>query len=125
MLKNESARNATKPVPLRPSRLPDSGGIFTSSNGVRMEKISRSVRKVKQAKKGMTVQSVQSTWQGRTDVGRAVHVAGRTVLTWHVRTGHVAAPGDATCHTVLDFLAHSLTNTEVTRVTTHRVTRGT
>jgi hypothetical protein len=29
MLKNESARNATKPVPLRPSRLPDSGGIFT------------------------------------------------------------------------------------------------
>jgi hypothetical protein len=51
MLKNESAQNATKPVPLRPSRLPDSGGIFTSSNGVRMEKISRSVRKVKQAKK--------------------------------------------------------------------------
>jgi hypothetical protein len=28
MLKNESARNATKPVPLRPSRLPDSGGII-------------------------------------------------------------------------------------------------
>jgi hypothetical protein len=52
MLKNESARNATKPVPLRPARLPDSGGIFTSSNGVRMEEISRSVRKVKQAKKG-------------------------------------------------------------------------
>jgi hypothetical protein len=52
MLKNESARNVTKPVPLRPSHLPDSGGIFTSSNGVRMEKISRSVRKVKQAKKG-------------------------------------------------------------------------
>jgi hypothetical protein len=52
MLKNESARNATKPMPLRPSRLPDSGGIFTSSNGVRMEKISRSVRKGKQAKKG-------------------------------------------------------------------------
>jgi hypothetical protein len=66
MLKNESAQNATKPVPLRLSRLPDSGGIFTSSNGVRMEKISRSVRKGKQAKKGMTVQSVQSTWQGRT-----------------------------------------------------------
>jgi hypothetical protein len=52
MLKNESARNATKPMPLRPSRLPDSGGIFTLSNGVRMEKISRSVRKVKQEKKG-------------------------------------------------------------------------
>jgi hypothetical protein len=56
MLKNESAWIATKPMPLRPSRLPDSGGIFTSSNGVRMEKISRSARKGKQAKKkGMTV----------------------------------------------------------------------
>jgi hypothetical protein len=55
MLKNESARNATKHVSLRLSRLPDSGGIFTSSNGLRMEKISRSVRKVKQTKKGMTV----------------------------------------------------------------------
>ena len=52
MLKNESARNVTKPMPLRPSRLPDFGGIFTSSNGVRMEKISRSVRKGKHAKKG-------------------------------------------------------------------------
>jgi hypothetical protein len=50
MLKNESARNPTKPTPLRLARLPDSGGIFTLSNGVRMEKISHSVRKVKQAK---------------------------------------------------------------------------
>jgi hypothetical protein len=58
MLKNESAQNATKPVSLRSARLPDSGGIFTSSNGVRMEEISRFVRKVKYAKKGMTVQSV-------------------------------------------------------------------
>jgi hypothetical protein len=66
MLKNKSARNATKPVPLRLSRLPDFSGIFTSSNGVRMEKILRSVRKVKQAKKGMTVQSVQSTWHVHT-----------------------------------------------------------
>jgi hypothetical protein len=32
------------------SRLPDSGGIFTLSNGLRMEKISRSVRQAKQAK---------------------------------------------------------------------------
>ena len=56
------ARNVMKPLPLCLSRLPDSGGIFTLSNGLRMEKISRSVRKVKQAKKkGMTVQSVQST----------------------------------------------------------------
>jgi hypothetical protein len=50
MLKNESARNVMKPMPLRPSHLPDSGGIFTSSNRVRMEKISHSIRKVKQAK---------------------------------------------------------------------------
>jgi hypothetical protein len=71
MLKNESAQNATKPIPLHPSRLPDSSGIFTLSNGVRMEKISHSVRKVKQAKKLLTVQSVQSI---------------RT-LTWHVRIG--------------------------------------
>jgi hypothetical protein len=74
MLKNESARNATKPVPLRPSRLPDSGGIFTSSNGLRMSKISRSVRKAKQVKKGMTVQSVQSTWHADC-ADRTVHTA--------------------------------------------------
>jgi hypothetical protein len=40
-----------KSVPLRPSRLPDSGGIFTLSNRLSMEKISRSVRQAKQAKK--------------------------------------------------------------------------
>jgi hypothetical protein len=50
MLKNESARNPTKPTPLRLSRLLDSSGIFTLSNGVRMEKISHSVRQAKQAK---------------------------------------------------------------------------
>jgi hypothetical protein len=43
MLKNESARNPTKPTPLRPSRFPDSGGIFIFVNGVRMEEISRFV----------------------------------------------------------------------------------
>jgi hypothetical protein len=59
MLKNESARNPTKPAPLCPSRLLDSSGIFTLSNGLRMSKLSRSVRKDKQEKKGMTVQSVQ------------------------------------------------------------------
>jgi hypothetical protein len=71
LLKFQSARNATKMVPLRPSRLPDSGGIFTFSNGVRMEKISRSVRRAKQAKKidaDCTVRTVRTvlTWQGRT-----------------------------------------------------------
>jgi hypothetical protein len=50
MLKNESAWNPTKPTPLRPARFPDSGGIFTLSNGVRMKKISHSVRQAKQAK---------------------------------------------------------------------------
>jgi hypothetical protein len=50
MLKNESARNPTKPTPLRPARLPDSGGIIFMSNGVRMKKISHSVRRAKQAK---------------------------------------------------------------------------
>jgi hypothetical protein len=44
MLKNESTQNTTKLVPLRPSRNPDSGGIFTLSNGLYMEKILRSVR---------------------------------------------------------------------------------
>jgi hypothetical protein len=52
MLKNESAHNATKPTPLCPSCLPDSHGIFTSSNGLHMSKISCSVRKGKQEKKG-------------------------------------------------------------------------
>jgi len=37
-------------VPLRPSRLPDSGSIFTFSNGVRMEKLSRFVLQGKQGK---------------------------------------------------------------------------
>jgi hypothetical protein len=40
LLNFQSARNATKMVTLRLSRLPDFGGIFTFSNEVRMEKIS-------------------------------------------------------------------------------------
>jgi hypothetical protein len=50
MLKNESSQNATKAAPLHSSRLPDSGGIFTFSNGLRMQKLSRSNRKPKQVK---------------------------------------------------------------------------
>jgi hypothetical protein len=50
MLKNESARNATKPAPLCLSRLLDFGGIFTLSNGLRMHKLSHSDRKPKQVK---------------------------------------------------------------------------
>jgi hypothetical protein len=77
MLKNESARNATKPMPLRPSRLPDSGGIIFMSNGVRMEKISHSVRQAKQAKFWMLTVPVRTV---RTDTCQSVQ------LTWHVRT---------------------------------------
>jgi hypothetical protein len=109
MLKNESARNATKLMPLRLSRLLDSGGIFTLSNELRMEKISRSVRKVKHEKKLLTVQSVQSV---------------RT-LKWQVRTGDVEASGSDTWQTYLDILAYGWTYLEVTCVTTRRVTRGT
>jgi hypothetical protein len=73
-----------KIVPLRPSRLPDSGGIFTFSNGVRMEKISRSVRQAKQAKFWMLTVPVRTVrtmmWQGRT---------GRTVVTWQLRIGRL------------------------------------
>ena len=50
MLKNESAQNLTKPTPLRLSRLPDSSGIFTLSNGFRMRKLSHSDWKPKQVK---------------------------------------------------------------------------
>jgi hypothetical protein len=50
MLKNESAQNLTKPMPLRPSRLPNSGGIFTLSNGLCMRMLSRSNPKPKQVK---------------------------------------------------------------------------
>jgi hypothetical protein len=51
MLKNESSHKATKPAPLRLSHLPDSSGIFTLSNELRMRNILCSVRKGKQAKK--------------------------------------------------------------------------
>jgi hypothetical protein len=50
MLKNESAKNLTKPTPLHPYHLPNSGGIFTLSNELCMRKLSRSDRKPKQVK---------------------------------------------------------------------------
>jgi hypothetical protein len=79
MLKNESARNPTKPTPLRPSRLPDSGGIFFMSNGVRMEKISHSVCQAKQAKFWMLTVPVRTVRTGHVSVrtmtcGRSVQV---------------------------------------------------
>jgi hypothetical protein len=82
LLKFQSARNATKTVPLRLSRLPDSGGIFTLSNGLRMEKISRSVRQGKQAKiLVLTVQSVRS------DVAGPYRPYDRTGVTWQMMVG--------------------------------------
>jgi hypothetical protein len=69
MLKNESVRNLTKPTPLRPVRLPDSGGIIFSSNGVRMEEISRFDRQVKQVKIWMLTVHVRTV---RTATWRAV-----------------------------------------------------
>ena len=50
LLNFQSSWIMMKPVPLHPSRLPDSDGIFTFSNGVRMEEISRSVHQAKHAK---------------------------------------------------------------------------
>jgi hypothetical protein len=118
MLKNESAQNLTKLTPLRPSRLLDSDGIFTLSNGLCMRKLSRSDRKPKQVKsqrstsQKVNAQSVQLTWQVR------------TLTRGRFRTGHVVAPGSATCQADLALLASSWANPEVTRVTTGRVTRG-
>jgi hypothetical protein len=81
MLKNESAQNPTKPTPLRPSRLPDSGGIFTLSNGLRMRKLSHSDRKPKQVK------SQRST-------GQKVNVDDISMLTVQEMTWHSLADGD-------------------------------
>ena len=74
MLKNESARNPTKPTPLCLSRLPDSIGIFTLSNGLRMRKLSRSDRKPKQVK------SQRSTSQ---KVNADVSMLNVQEMTWH------------------------------------------
>jgi hypothetical protein len=84
MLNFQSARNATKTVPLRPSRSPDSGGIFIFANGVRMEKLSRSVRRAKQVKKCADWAGRTATWQGRTVLTwQKYSLRGRTVQdTW-------------------------------------------
>jgi hypothetical protein len=64
-------------VPLRPSRFPDSGGIFIFANGVRMEEISRFDRQVKQVK----------IWDADCTCPYSPygHVEGRTILlTWQI-----------------------------------------
>jgi hypothetical protein len=70
LLKFQSARNVMKIVPLHLSRLPDSEDIFTLSNGCHMEKVSRSVRQAKQAKKidADCTSPYGLTWQDRTTV---------------------------------------------------------
>jgi hypothetical protein len=52
------------------------------------------------------------------------HVEAPEDDTWQVRIGHVAASSSDTCQADLAFLAHSWTNSEVTCVTTGRVTHG-
>ena len=75
MLNFQSARIEKKTMPLRPSRFPDSGGIFIFANGVRMEEISRFDRQVKQGK----------IWDADCTCPYSLydHVEGRTImLTW-------------------------------------------
>jgi hypothetical protein len=50
MLKNQSSQNWMKLMPLRPNRSPNSGHIFTFSNGRCMRELSYSDRFLKQAK---------------------------------------------------------------------------
>jgi hypothetical protein len=64
-------------VPLRPSRFPDSGGIFIFANGVRMEEILRFDRQVKQVK----------IWDADCTCPYSPygHVEGRTIMmTWQL-----------------------------------------
>jgi hypothetical protein len=65
--------------------------------------------------------------------GRPYSTCGMSVqLTWANQEvtrggpygGHVASPGRDTCQVNLAFSAYDWTCTEVTHVTTHRVTRG-
>jgi hypothetical protein len=86
-------------VPLRPSRFPDSGGIFIFANGVRMEEISRFDRQVKQVKiwdadctcpyspyghvEGRTI---LLTWQ----IDDVAHFYWMVVVQWSVDTCHLA-----------------------------------
>jgi len=80
LLNFQSALIETKPMPLRPSRFPDSGGIFIFANGVRMEEISRFYRQVKQVKKGDADCTCPYSPYG--------HVEGRTIMmTWRSLIG--------------------------------------
>jgi hypothetical protein len=81
MLKNESAQNLTKPMPLCLSHLPNSGSIFTLSNGLRMQNLSRSDRQPK------LVKSQRST-------GQKVNADDINMLTVQKMTWHSLDDGD-------------------------------
>jgi hypothetical protein len=80
MLKNESAQNPMKPIPLSLSRFLDSGGIFTLSNGLRMRKLSHSDRKPKQVK------SQRST--GKKVNTDEINMLTVQKMTWHSLADH-------------------------------------
>jgi hypothetical protein len=105
-------------MPLRPSRLPDSDGIFTFSNGVRVEKLSRFVRQGKQVKiwdaDCTCPYSLYGHVEGRTimvmwQFDDMVYLYWMVVAQWSVdmchlqpiKFGHVAQPIGATCHCVI------------------------
>jgi hypothetical protein len=103
-----------KTVPLRPSHLPDSGDIFTFTNGVRMEEISRSDRQAKQVKiwdvdctcpyspyDHVEVRTIMLTWQ-REDVEYLYWTDDSesddgTCQWWPIRDRHMAQPIGTTC----------------------------
>jgi hypothetical protein len=76
-------------MPLRPSRFPDSGGIFIFANGVHMEEISRFYRQVKQVKKrDADCTCPYSPYD---------HVEGRTIMmTWFSLIGCLFSSGKLT-----------------------------
>ena len=83
MLKNESAQNPMKQIPLRPSHLPYFGGIFTFSNGFRTQNLSLFDRNPKKVK------SQRSTSQ-------KVNADDISMLTVQEMTWHSLADGDWT-----------------------------
>jgi hypothetical protein len=81
MIKNESAQNPMKPIPLHPTRLPNSDGIFTLSNGLHMRKLSHSDRKPKQVK-------------SQRSIGQKVNADDISMLTMQEMTWHSLADRD-------------------------------
>jgi hypothetical protein len=104
----------TEIVSLRPSRLLDSDDIFTFSNGVRMEKISRSVRQGKQAKfldadctcPYSPYGDVAGSYHLYDDMAHShwlmfVELVDDTCHWWSMMRGHVAQSIGAMCHSLI------------------------